>query len=137
MSQIIFIFFDLDGFGLKITRELGGTPLIRLIPNIPLLDEVIKLLVDQEIIHAKLFYKEESEITGLMSKLSDNGFEDILVHTPSKYQILNSVFKLASHYNIQLIMGHGCYSSRALVKSVRDYGFLVDTSNNSLESIIF
>jgi len=131
-------FFDIDGFGLGVVRDLGGTPVVRLQLSIQNLDDVFKRMQDEGINHAKLvLFEGEQGIDSLVNDCYDIGVETILVHVPPNFEVIKPVFEPAYKKGIQLILGHGCYKSKEFVEQVKDYGFLVDTSNHSLDNIIF
>lgn len=132
-----YCFFDINGEGLNIVKSLGGTPAISLFPEIINQEDIIKRVSDNGITHLKLFYDGEAGIADLINSASDIGIREILIHTPSDFGRIFPVFDLVSNKGIQLILGHGCYDSIDLIKKVVDYGFLVDTSINSVDNVRF
>ncbi len=134
-----YAFFDLNAHGLNIVKELGGYPAIRIQIGIPQLNEIFKKIKLNEIQYLKLFYNKqedkEEELINLITQASDNDIKAILIHTPSNHKLITPIFELVNKKDIQLILGHGCYLSKQLIKQVKDYGFLVDTAINPSSNI--
>ena len=135
VSPEFYHFFDINGRGLSIVRELGGVPVVRLTPDISNLDGILKRMQDEGIDLIKLFYHGEEGLNNLFSKASDIGVKAVLIHTPSDFSVIDPVYEQISKNDLQLVLGHGCLKSLELVKKVKDYGFQVDTSIHPLENI--
>ncbi len=129
---------DTDCEGLNIVKRLGGTPALMIYPYIlkheDHVSELLKRIKDEGIKAIKLYQNYEADVSSL-EKAADYGVTTLLVHTPTNIKFLKPVFSLASGTDLQLILGHGCYDDKELMKQVKDYGFNVDTSVNPLSSI--
>lgn len=128
-------FFDIDGKGLAIVNELGGAPAVSLRLDTIGLDDILKRMQKKGIDLVKLFYHGEPGLEDFVKKVNDISVKAMLIHTPSDFKLIEPVYELVSHKDIELILGHGCYKSKDLINKVRDYGFYVDTSINPLERI--
>ncbi|HLE06296.1 MAG TPA: hypothetical protein VI790_03010 [Candidatus Nanoarchaeia archaeon] len=137
VNPCFYHFFDIDSKGLNIVKELGGYPAVSLFPDIINLDDIMNRVSDNGINYIKLFYNNEPEISELIAKARDIDIKAIIIHTPSDFKKIEPVYDLISKNDIQLILGHGCYKSLDLIKKVKDFGFVVDTSINPVENIDF